>query len=41
LDRNDVLNAEAFFNVPRATTLDKTLKEWEIGGNGEGVDVVR
>ena len=25
----------------RAMTLDKTLKEWEMGGNGEGVDVVR
>ena len=24
----------------RPATLDRTLKEWEIGGNGEGVDVV-
>ena len=30
-----------FSMVARAMTLDKTLKEWEIGGNGEGVDVVR
>lgn len=28
-------------NILRPTTLDKTLKEWEIGGAGEGgVDVV-
>jgi len=37
----NVLNARVFFPFVRAMTLDKTLKEWEIGGNGEGVDVVR
>jgi hypothetical protein len=27
--------------IYRAATLNKTLTEWEIGGNGEGIDVVR
>jgi len=37
-----VLCTECQIFVPfvRAMTLDKTLKEWEIGGSGEGVDVV-
>ena len=29
-----------FLMFRRAATLDRTLQEWEMGGNGEGVDVV-
>jgi hypothetical protein len=38
--QNDVLKGEPYSTDDRAATLDKTLKEWEIGGSGEGVDVV-